>query len=52
MVGQKPIQVVADLVEEALQAVDSIEATLDGVALAAWRTFKVSWDIIETRVLC
>jgi len=33
--------VVSDLTEEALRASESIEAILNGVALSAWKTFKV-----------
>jgi hypothetical protein len=41
VVRREPIQVVRDLVEEALGASWSIESTLKEDALAAWYTFKV-----------
>lgn len=42
VVKREPIQVVKDLVDEALSASRSIESTLKEDALAAWFTFKVS----------
>lgn len=43
VVHREPIQVVRDLVDEALAASDNIEATLRGEALAAWLIFKVGF---------
>lgn len=52
VVHRKPIEVVGNLVEEALRATESIESTLDGAALDAWRTFKegyVTFHISQER---